>query len=366
MENKNELARLWRKASILDDGTVLLGASHEICCDGFDSRSSIGVITHFHTDHIHGLERCLHNLDQVIVSEETRSLLIALKGNYLSYRMNLIPQKFGEPLAVSGGKLTLFPCKHVLGASQVLFENADGDRIVYTGDFDYPSTKPIPSDLLVIDATYGSPDYVHPSGNEKAEKKLVELVRATIQSGLPVYICASNGRTQEIMHLLRENSIGAPFLALEKNVALAKVYESYGKHIGEIYPMKLTADRAIRPLDHRQSTVRGILSDERFIAFFGIHSQPQRANGILQIDITRHFHWNDPNSVMIQYDDDRVCIPLSDHSDFNGVMNYVRQSSPKLVIPKGGDQTVFAREVRERLHIECLEDTLPLPAWASS
>jgi hypothetical protein len=162
MENKNELARLWRKASILDDGTVLLGASHEICCDGFDSRSSIGVITHFHTDHIHGLERCLHNLDQVIVSEETRSLLIALKGNYLSYRMNLIPQKFGEPLAVSGGKLTLFPCKHVLGASQVLFENADGDRIVYTGDFDYPSTKPIPSDLLVIDATYGSPDYVHP------------------------------------------------------------------------------------------------------------------------------------------------------------------------------------------------------------
>ncbi len=366
MQDQNDLARLWRKATVLDDGTVLLGKHHEVCCDGFSPKSTTGVITHFHTDHIHGLESCLHNLDQVIVSEETRQALVALKGNHLSYRTNLVSQSTGKSLEVNGGRLTLFPCKHVLGASQVLFEDKEGDRLVYTGDFNYPTTKPVPSDLLVIDATYGSPDYAHSIRNENAEIQLVELVHDRLRNKQPVYVCASNGKAQEIMHLFREKQIDVPFLALERSFALAKVYEEFGENIGEIYPVKLTADRAIRPLDWRHGSVKAILSNGPFVAFFGIHSNPQRAEGILQVEITRYFHWNDPNTLMIRYEGDRVCLPLSDHADFNGIISYVQQSAPKLVVPKGGDQTLLAREVRKRLSIECLEDTLPLPAWASS
>ncbi len=364
MEEQNELARLWRKATLLEDGTVLLGKQHQICCDGFSSESTTGVITHFHIDHIHGLESCLHNLDQVVVSKETRGLLVALKGNYLSYRANLIAREPGDPFPVTGGRLTLWPCKHVLGASQVLFEDEEGDRMVYTGDFNYPTTRPIEADLLVLDATYGSPAYTHGSRQEDAESQLVKLVENRLSEKRPVYICASSGRAQEIMCLLREKKVQAPFLALEKNYSLAREYERLGKRMGEIHQIRLTIDRMIRPVDSGQGETKKVLSSGPFVAFFGIHSQPQRTRGTLQIEVTRYFHWNDPNNVMIQYDADRVVLPLSDHADFNGIMSYIQRSSPKLVIPRGGDQTALAREVRKRFNIECLEDTQPLPAWA--
>ena len=47
-------------------------------------------------------------------------------------------------------------------------------------------------------------------------------------------------------------------------------------------------------------------------------------------------------------------VALSDHSDFNGLLQYVRESKPKMVITDNyrvGDAYVLAREIRKRLNI---------------
>ena len=44
-----------------------------------------------------------------------------------------------------------------MGAAQVLVEDAGGIRIVWTGDFRLDGTPVVDCDVLVVEATYGSP-----------------------------------------------------------------------------------------------------------------------------------------------------------------------------------------------------------------
>ncbi|HML02483.1 MAG TPA: hypothetical protein VK487_03815, partial [Candidatus Bathyarchaeia archaeon] len=50
-------------------------------------------------------------------------------------------------------------------------------------------------------------------------------------------------------------------------------------------------------------------------------------------------------------------LALSDHSDFNGLLQYVEESKPKLVITdnfRAGDAQVLAQEIQKRLGIKSL------------
>jgi Cft2 family RNA processing exonuclease len=55
-----------------------------------------------------------------------------------------------------------------------------------------------------------------------------------------------------------------------------------------------------------------------------------------------------------QISENEHVVALSDHADFNGLIRYVRESKPKLVITDNyrvGDASVLAREITKRLGI---------------
>ncbi|MHC1588444.1 MAG: MBL fold metallo-hydrolase RNA specificity domain-containing protein, partial [Methermicoccaceae archaeon] len=93
------------------------------------------------------------------------------------------------------------------------FHIGDGrHNVVFSGDFKFeksrlfdPAVSRFPrAETLVIEATYGESGNVQPPRKE-AERRLVELVRATIERGGSILIPAfAVGRSQEVMLVLEE------------------------------------------------------------------------------------------------------------------------------------------------------------------
>ena len=84
---------------------------------------------------------------------------------------------YRQPIEWGGLRLTTFPAGHCLGSAMLLAE--DGEQsLLYTGDFKLgesataePAELPH-ADILVIESTYGHPDYRLPPREEVIEQLL--------------------------------------------------------------------------------------------------------------------------------------------------------------------------------------------------
>ena len=190
-----------------------------------------GFISHAHSDH-------LASHHHVLATAET----IALAAQRMKIKQAQA-LRYGEPLERDDYTLTLFPAGHCLGSAQVAIDvHATGERIVYTGDlhlgddlFGQPAT-PIPCDTLIIDATFGQPDYVFPSRASVIDQ-VCEWVRETLHNGeVPVVLAYSLGKGQEALHLLLQ--AGFTVQVHESTYAMAAVYMEMGVRFpGRLDPM---------------------------------------------------------------------------------------------------------------------------------
>jgi len=227
-----ELGKLRLKARILENGAVLLGQS--IVCDAHVDRP-IRIVTHAHVDHIRELKKSLEKCEKVIMTPATRDLYSELYGKLLLFTENLHVLEYGKIFEFGKGMLMLFDANHIIGSAQVLVEDEDGTRIVYTGDFRLPEAKIISCDLLVMEATYGNPVCTRPF-KERIENDLVELVEQSLKLG-SVYIFGYHGKLQEVIGILRKGGIEAPIVAPYRIYQVAKICEKYGMELGEYFSL---------------------------------------------------------------------------------------------------------------------------------
>ena len=158
---------------VTSSGAVLLG--DQVVCDGIQRDRACRVQTHVHDDHMHDFERS-KGLQTLYMSEATRSLLIAEFDADLEYRENIIALSHGRTFTCEGGRLTLLPSGHMLGAVQVALETPGGRRVGYSGDFHWPADDVIQVEELVIDGTYGSETSIREYSQEQAETRFLQLV----------------------------------------------------------------------------------------------------------------------------------------------------------------------------------------------
>lgn len=160
-------------------------------------KQDTAVISHAHSDHIARHRR-------PILSTGTRILL----GDYLR-RSDPATLDFGETLETAGGSISLHPAGHCLGSAQTLVvSRATGERLLYTGDLRTRASpvseplEPVSCDTLVIESTYGRPDYVFPA-QEGAMATAMRVVAQWLEQGaLPVALGWRLGKAQEILHYL--------------------------------------------------------------------------------------------------------------------------------------------------------------------
>jgi len=323
------------KASISGKGAVLLG--RDVACDSFDATRSVRVVTHIHYDHLTGLQRSLQKCEAVVMTPATRDLLEVMHGPLFIMRGNVKTLAYEEAFQLQNERLTLHRADHILGAAQVLVEDEEGTRCVYTGDFRLSQTPILEAEVLVIEATYGNPFQVRPFGRV-VENALVSLVESGLKQG-SVYVFGYHGKLQEVMQILHNNKVRAPFIVPEKVFHVAKICERHGMRMGKYL---LSSEDEAKAMIER---------NDPYVAFYHMNSRRYVGKEAFRISVSG-WEFSSPRR---QIADKEHVIALSDHSDFNGLLRYVRESKPKLVITDNyrvGDAKVLAREITKRLGIE--------------
>ncbi|MCK4320321.1 MBL fold metallo-hydrolase, partial [Candidatus Bathyarchaeota archaeon] len=145
---------MMQKASVTGRGAVLLGKY--VACDGFDKARPLRVVTHVHSDHLLGLRRSLRKCEAVVMTPATKDLIDVMRSPLFLMRGDVKTLDYGEAFVYDDECLTLHFADHILGAAQVLVEDDEGVRILYTGDFRFPGTPVVEADVVVIEATYGN------------------------------------------------------------------------------------------------------------------------------------------------------------------------------------------------------------------
>ena len=331
----SEAPHINSKATISKTGAVLLGK--HVACDAYDENRPIRIVTHAHADHMIGMAKSLKTCEFSVMTPATKDLIDALKGPRWLARGPVKTLDYGEPLTYGDETLTLHYADHILGTAQVLVEDKEGSRMLYTSDFRFSKTPLVDTDTLVMEATYGDPVRVRPF-SMMVEGMLISMVEQGLKQG-PVYVFGYHGKLQKMMRLLYEAKIKVPFLVPEKIHNVSKVCERHGMKLGK---QLLDFD-----CEEAQSMIN---QNEPSVVFYHSYSRKRIEREALQI----HASGWEFRKPCRRIGANKYVVALSDHSDFNELLEYVERCNPKLVITdkhRSEAAGLFAREIEKRLKI---------------
>lgn len=330
-----EAQHTYTKANVSKLGAILLGK--HVACDAYHENRPIRVVTHAHADHMTGLGKSLKNCECTVMTSATKDLIDALKGPKWLARGAVKTLDYGESLTYKDETLTLYYADHIIGTAQVLLEDKEQTRMLYTSDFRFSKTPLIETDILVMEATYGDPLRVRPF-SMMVEGMLVSMVEQGLKQG-PVYIFGFHGKLQKMMQILYEAKIEVPFVVPDKIFNVSKVCEQHGMKLGK------------RLLDFSDDEAQSMLKhNEPSVIFYHSCSRKKINDDALQI----HASGWEFRKPCRRIGTNKYIVALSDHSDFNELLEYVERCKPRLVITdryRSEAARTFAKEIEKRLKI---------------
>src|SRR4051812_30919269 len=177
------------------------------------------VISHGHSDHI-----AEHR--SIIATPETARIFRHRRGD-----AEMETLSYGERRDYGRFALTFFPAGHCLGSAQVLVE-ADGERLVYTGDIKLrpnvtaESAVIVPCDTLVMESTFGDPLYRFPPDVVTSARLYAAVDRSLSDDRVPVVLAYALGKGQEALELLLRRDYRVTLHGSVWNVA--EIYRELG------------------------------------------------------------------------------------------------------------------------------------------
>lgn len=269
----------------------------------FRRRQPRGFVSHAHADHMarHELALC---------TPATAALY--------QHRFGPRPTRaldYRQPLEFGGLRLTTFPAGHCLGSAMLLAEDETAS-LLYTGDFKLgPSATAeqaqLPrADVLVIESTYGNPQYRHPPRQQVLDQ-LFTLVGESLAAGkTPVIEAYVLGKSQEVTRLL--TTAGFPVLQHPKVFAISQVYRQCGIDLGDchLYPGQPLPGHVVvvPPKMHRAGRLPGLKRTTTFaVTGWATHARTRERLGVDH------------------------AVPLSDHADYDELFEAVDRVQPKRI-----------------------------------
>lgn len=287
-------------------------------------------VTHAHSDHINGLGPHAH----VFSTPQTKSLIQAAAGKNAHASWTTL--NFNQDHVFDDGlTLSLQPSGHILGSAQALFTHdqsvlVSSDLLLQDHPF-WPAPK-IPScDTLLIESTFGLPSFSFPSRDDVFQKIRNWASREITQQKVVVLSGYSLGKAQELIWFCNEHLDITPFVA-EPIAAFNHVYQEHHIPIGDFELLNgngRDAQVIILPPNWVKPDVLSALS----------FSTKKKISSALCTG------WSRPSRVFDQL------FPLSDHADFESLLEVVKLSGAKKVYTMHGFEAEFAKTIRQRLGI---------------
>jgi putative mRNA 3-end processing factor len=324
------------RAHVTKTGAVLLGDS--VACDAFEASRPIRIVTHAHADHLGGLRKSVKCCEKVLMTPATRDLAETLNDNLKLRNGPIETLEYGKTIKYGDEKITLQKADHILGAAQVLVEDAGGIRIAYSGDFRVENTPVVDCDVLVVEATYGKPS-CRRNFEVDVKELLVSMIERRLRGG-SVYVFGFHGKLQEVMQMLRQADVEVPFVMPERVYEVSKVCEKHGMNLG---CMSLSTSK------EGQELLDGNLPS---VAFYHVNSRQHVGLRNARICVSG---WEFQTACR-QIGDREYLVALSDHSDFDGLIEYVKRSKAKQVITDNyrSQGNVLAGEIIKRLGVSAV------------
>ena len=302
----------------------------------FDPRSTpdVGVhcISHAHSDHLPSATKKLEGRS-IVCSPITATLA----SNRLKRPLTrpILPSTHPDVEMLNAG--------HIAGSNMFLVK---GEKtVLYTGDmstrdrFGIEGARPVKTDILIIESTYGDPSYKFPA-TEKISQVIRDWVEDSMSSGFSTALFAYPlGKSQELIRMLSEFE---PFI--EGSVLeCTRHIESHG------------VEYCYRPLDAENSSDKPCVMVCSTNAKRGLTSRMRRG----QLRTAAGSGWAISSSFKYQMGVDEA-FPFSDHADFGELMEFIKGCDPEIVYTHHGSADILANEIRRRLDIEA-RSLLPGP-----
>lgn len=285
--------------------------------DSRGSKGDVNIVSHAHFDHLH--------LDdnRVVCSSETAELAEARTGNEVAHTEET-------------GDVKLVPSGHIIGSRAAVVKGEED--VLYTGDFSTETRshmegfRPPEADTVVIETTYGIPNYRFPDQKE-VEKRIADWVKDTEK---PLFLYGySLGKAQKIQSIVQE--------ATDRPVVAHGAVEKMNEAVEKVSDLSF---RARSYSDNRQVMEENgvFIGPTRSAKKDSMNEFVEKVGGVK----AGFSGWAVSDSYRYRGGYDKTFV-LSDHADFDGLIETVKQVDPEKVYTTHGFDEAFASHLSNEL-----------------
>lgn len=295
------------------DGIHIHGEK-KVVADSRNSKGDINFVSHAHFDH-------MHRSDTKVVASELTAKLAEARSDETVQR-------------TESENLELIPSGHILGSSSALIKGEED--VLYTGDVSLRDRvyldgfKPVSADILVVESTYGIPAYRFPE-QQVIENRIKDFIR---DEDSPLILFGySLGKAQKIQKLVEE-ATERPVLAHESVKKMNDVVEEATDMNFSAIPYgenkELMEENGILIAPSRSSQSNLV---EKLVGKTGAVKA-----GFSGWAATESFKYRGGYDETFQ---------LSDHCDFDGLVELVEKVDPEKVYVQHGFDEEFASYLKK-------------------
>lgn len=310
------------RVQIRDGIEILLDSGERVVADANAPDGDINILSHAHGDHLYS-----EAPESIVCSELTAALATQRR------------EDSHTPERVTSPRVELLESGHIPGSRAALIKG-DSSRVLYTGDvsirdrFYLSGFQPVDADVLIIESTYGTPDYELPPQDEE-EAAFIAWLNETL--GTPVLAFGYTlGRAQELQ-LLGGRSDRETIYVTEAIERINTVIES---HFGMTFDVeRYSGDTTLGPDD-----MLVLPSQTNRLSFVDTLVEE---TGAIKVGVSG---WAVESSFKFRGDFDKT-FALSDHCGFTELLDVVEAVDPETVYTNHGFADEFATAITSRLGI---------------
>ena len=290
------------------------------------------LITHAHFDHF------TFGCEEYLSTKETAVLIKKRVGD----NVNIKPFGYGEEFKINGINISFHPSGHILGSSQIRFIFA-GEKWLITGDYKLQKDETckkyeiVKTDYLISECTFGLPIFKWDQTKNIAINISKWINNSPDKTSL--LFCYSLGKAQRLLNEINKTNFEGNIYTHASIHKMNDCYRQLGICIKDT--IKIENKKKIDDLKGNLILLPPSLSKGSYLKNFK-NIQTAFASGWMSIRALRNRSGYDKG------------FAISDHADWEGILEVVKKSEAKNVFFHHGDSEALSKYLSEKESINVL------------